>query len=578
MKKLLISLVFLLFSTLAHAGLSGTIYEIESLGEKWRNFTPCQRLFILGYAAYSDCSLKRAEKYFSECDGEYPVLQNYITLFLKKIKEGGDTFDYVDRSKENAKEIKYLESEPKTPENRFKLARAYFKNRQYDKSAELFKGSSQYREYRLASLEYLATSLARQEKYDEAIEIHRQIIDKYPTSREAKAKAMFKIGFLYLDSGNYDSAKDEFLRLQKFAPSYQKEQVKWYLAWCAYKNGGLDEASYRFKSLEKNGGKNWKARAQFWRARALEDMGKNNAAEGIYRGLAESGTIGYYGIISARKLNESLKVIARSLPETDDEAISCNENNSGDCFAPTSVGSHAKKPAGERNDNDFETVIELDLLGLNDLVGVELDRIIASKSKKLDWMKIYQLAKKNDAWNIVNRLTRGHFSHQDEMKSERWVFEGSYPKAYSKIVNDFAARVLVEPLFVWSIMREESTFKPHAISKSGAIGLMQLMPFTARRMMKSPYFEIKDLLIPRYNIEAGINYLGFLIKHYNKNLFLVSAAYNAGEEAVDRWLGGKGDLDSVEFVEEIPYKETLDYVRKVMKTYWMYNEIYSQSR
>ena len=116
-------------------------------------------------------------------------------------------------------------------------------------------------------------------------------------------------------------------------------------------------------------------------------------------------------------------------------------------------------------------------------------------------------------------------------------------------------------------MRRESAFIQKAKSPVGALGLMQLMPATARAMLKDLKLGRRSpwaLLNPNTNIRLGTNYLALLYKRYAYNLPLALAAYNAGTTAVRRWQKRQHHKDSLAFLETIPYTETRHYVRAVL--------------
>ncbi len=124
--------------------------------------------------------------------------------------------------------------------------------------------------------------------------------------------------------------------------------------------------------------------------------------------------------------------------------------------------------------------------------------------------------------------------------------------AYDSIIERAAESAAVEANLLRAVIVVESGFNSRAVSKRGAVGLMQLMPATASR------FGVADLYDPRENVHAGASYLAFLIKRFGHDLSLVLAAYNAGEEAVAR----NGDRIP-------PFTETMAYVPKVLKVYRM---------
>lgn len=115
---------------------------------------------------------------------------------------------------------------------------------------------------------------------------------------------------------------------------------------------------------------------------------------------------------------------------------------------------------------------------------------------------------------------------------------------------DSATRNRIDPLLLYSIMHQESTFKPHAISPKGARGLMQLMPPTAIR------FGVNNIFDPRQNIEGGARYLAFLLDYFDNDLSLALAGYNAGEGAVEKYGW-----------QVPPYSETREYVRRITRRY-----------
>jgi len=119
-----------------------------------------------------------------------------------------------------------------------------------------------------------------------------------------------------------------------------------------------------------------------------------------------------------------------------------------------------------------------------------------------------------------------------------------------RIVHEAADRHNVDPALIRAVIETESNWNPSAVSRRGAVGLMQLMPTTAQR------FGASDFYTPQQNVEAGVTYLKTLLERYDGNLDLALAAYNAGEGAVDKAHG-------------IPrFRETRDYVQKVQNAYY----------
>jgi hypothetical protein len=123
------------------------------------------------------------------------------------------------------------------------------------------------------------------------------------------------------------------------------------------------------------------------------------------------------------------------------------------------------------------------------------------------------------------------------------------PQEVDRLVKETAERFRVDPELVHAIIKVESEYDPNAVSHRGAMGLMQLIPATARR------FGVENPFDPQQNIEGGVNYLKYLLDTFGGDLALSLAAYNAGEQSVLR----TGRIPS--------FSETRDYVRKVTKLY-----------
>jgi soluble lytic murein transglycosylase len=135
----------------------------------------------------------------------------------------------------------------------------------------------------------------------------------------------------------------------------------------------------------------------------------------------------------------------------------------------------------------------------------------------------------------------------------------------------------VEPALVFAIMREESGYRAHVVSPSGARGLLQIMIPTGTRLaarMGHPGFSADDLFDPSTNIKLGAHYLGELKSRFEGRLSASIASYNAGPEAVARWLGPDAPQEDDVWVESIPYDQTRGYVRRVMRSLHAYKVLY----
>ncbi|HEY0464641.1 MAG TPA: transglycosylase SLT domain-containing protein, partial [Polyangiaceae bacterium] len=147
-----------------------------------------------------------------------------------------------------------------------------------------------------------------------------------------------------------------------------------------------------------------------------------------------------------------------------------------------------------------------------------------------------------------------------------WAWDCIYPTPYQDLVQAAAARENLSPALIFAVMRQESVFDPNAGSGAGACGLLQLIAPTARRVAEQLHepFSEAALWSPDSNVRYGAHYLSQLSGYFDGNWALVAAAYNAGPEAVFRWLSAPEKIGIDAFVARIPFDETRTYVERVL--------------
>ncbi|PID45937.1 MAG: lytic transglycosylase [Proteobacteria bacterium] len=183
------------------------------------------------------------------------------------------------------------------------------------------------------------------------------------------------------------------------------------------------------------------------------------------------------------------------------------------------------------------------------------DKRIHDKSYRL--VKVYKTRSKPKSVRkaLTSQAARKKYAHQSK-GSTRMLYQCANPsymnqqrKIYKNIIRAYAAKYGVEEALIYSVVKQESCFNEKALSRAGAIGLMQLMPATASHL------NIKDPWNPEQNIRGGVKYLSHMLKRFNGNTKFALAAYNAGPGKVERYGGIP------------PYRETRDYVKKIMADY-----------
>ncbi|MDD9951176.1 MAG: lytic transglycosylase domain-containing protein [Zetaproteobacteria bacterium] len=207
-------------------------------------------------------------------------------------------------------------------------------------------------------------------------------------------------------------------------------------------------------------------------------------------------------------------------------------------------------------------------------------------SRELLW--VAKIAQQADAHRILYRVTKRfvlklHKSGQNwytlqasrKLLPELWKWY--YPRPLQKIIYDAADSFGMDPLLVYSVMRNESRYQEKALSHVGARGLMQLMPYTVikiKRLAKMKELELDSVWKADVNALVGTWYLAYLMRHFNHTTVLAVAAYNAGPKAVHSWLRRCKNCRLDEFIDSISYRETRQYVKRVLRDLQRYRSIY----
>jgi soluble lytic murein transglycosylase len=158
------------------------------------------------------------------------------------------------------------------------------------------------------------------------------------------------------------------------------------------------------------------------------------------------------------------------------------------------------------------------------------------------------------------------------------VQELTLPLRHEDIIRQQAAEKNLDPALIAAVIYQESKFRDRT-SSAGAKGLMQLLPGTAEFIAHKSggtRFELQDLGTPQINISYGSWYLRYLIERYNGNKTLAVAAYNAGEDNVDKWVEAAGGADKFDVSRDIPFPETRAYVQGVFSKRDAYAKHYAK--
>ncbi len=175
---------------------------------------------------------------------------------------------------------------------------------------------------------------------------------------------------------------------------------------------------------------------------------------------------------------------------------------------------------------------------------------------------------------------RGNFRLLESVHLPNFLSGIFFPRHYQDLVTAYSRKQEVDPALVLALIREESFFRSDVRSPANAYGLMQLLHGTARQVANGSGLKVKakDLYDPELNIRLGLEYLKTLLDRYDGRLYLALAAYNAGPHRVDQWLQDFPLADEEEFIEMIPFSETRNYVKNILRNYFFYRYYYDSNK
>ncbi|NRA43608.1 MAG: lytic transglycosylase domain-containing protein [Oligoflexales bacterium] len=312
--------------------------------------------------------------------------------------------------------------------------------------------------------------------------------------------------------------------------------------------------------------------ALFWAGRAALELNKREEAVQYWKYAANEFFSTYYGALShymvERYTNKKFALQPLHTPK----------------FNAKSLRESFSKPF-QTKIRRAETLLKL---GLKDQAACEIGEIQDHKgSLQLQTVRallLYAAGKWLDSIRLYGNIPR-EYRQTLPYGTEKILF----PKKYANNVELYSSKIGIDPDLVFSVIRQESVFNPMAFSGAGARGLMQLMKKTARleaKRLRKTYvsYQKKRKLIRKsknssslYEIETniilGTHYLNHLLNRYN-HIPISLAAYNAGPTVIGRWRKRFDTSDPLYFIERIPYKETRDYVKLILRNYFYYKKWY----
>jgi soluble lytic murein transglycosylase-like protein len=325
-------------------------------------------------------------------------------------------------------------------------------------------------------------------------------------------------------------------------------QYFWDKAWAAYVRGDLEGAKALLRFIgDTYKAPNLKRQADYWYARILDRQGDKADAAATYQRLASAPYEDVYTIYSEAKGAKYVKPAGN----------------------PIAVNREDWRDIAERS-MPAELRLAYELTALQDFGDAAAELNKNAKQENQQFADALAAEKLSNDGNLVEmyRTLRSAWPllatvEQDSVPP--YFLKMYYPVKYRDAIRRYSDRFGLDPFFVMALILQESYYDPHAKSRVGATGLMQIMPATGAELgaQLHPLFSVKHLADPDTNIEIGTYHLKHLMALFNNNPQLVAASFNAGQGNVLKWRHAAPSKPMDEFLESIPFSETRNYVKRV---------------
>jgi soluble lytic murein transglycosylase len=390
---------------------------------------------------------------------------------------------------------------------------------------------------------------------------------------EQKGQINLFAGVWLEDEARFDEAIARYRQVSKFGePASQRTEAQWREGWVLYRTARYREAIGVWRQIVDQKDNDFEPQALYWTARSyghVEDVKSKEA----FALLCQRFPYTYYcqlarehtdlSISGQTKREGSVVAASSSQPASEMTQMSVQDNQ-------TSSRMQIELQAAYRR------AVELRTLGLDQDAARELGALTDRYSRDPEVLAaLSMMLNEVGAYHHALRLVRSRFREKLE-RTGGVVADGlwnvAYPTGLIPTIRMSGANG-VDPFLVAAIIREESQYDWRAVSRVGAIGLMQVMPATANAVAQQhrlPTLSREDLFDQEINIRIGARYVEQLFTQFAGNVVQTIAAYNAGPIVVGTWAVTNRGRSEDEFVELIQYQETRQYVKRVLRSYKEY--------
>jgi soluble lytic murein transglycosylase len=394
-----------------------------------------------------------------------------------------------------------------------------------------------------------ARSLLRAGQTSTARAALRRVTQTFPRDTNVVAPALFLLADLATDDGRDPDARAGFSAVAtRFPTSALAPAALFRAATISYVAGRFEVAARDFDRLVERYPRSADASAaRYWAGRAREAAGDRKRATERWREVMATDPLSYYALASARRLGVAP-------------------------WKPGQPTDSSKRFPALRQAADRAEL--LDLLGMGTEEAFEYDALGSVGTTPDSMVGAAGVLMEHGETSRTIGLARRALAASAPRDAR--LFRLLYPLVYGEAIRAEAGAHRIDPTLVAGLIHQESGFNPRATSRAGAVGLMQVLPSVGASIAKAQRlasYERVLLYQPDVNVRLGMAHLDAMLRQYPRVEYAL-AAYNAGGAPVRRWRQKHGTDDPELFVERIPYDETRDYVRILLRNQAMYRTLY----
>jgi soluble lytic murein transglycosylase len=401
----------------------------------------------------------------------------------------------------------------------------------------------------------------------------RAFVDRNPTDPLAET-ALNDLATHHILADADDKAEEAFEEiLQRFPAGAFADRASWRVGWWAYRAGEYEKAARVFESAAVMFPRaDYRPSWLYWAARSHQQLGHPELALAGYQRTITYYRNSYYGRLASRRLS--------ALPARSAAVSPVGRKTAA---AATNPPRAPIDPGLKLPERVVPLVRALLTAELFEDAAAEL-RWTARQSGRSPFIEAtiaYALHRQGELRPAITAMRRAYpgFMAEGGEALPAAILKVIFPLEYWDLLRQHASLRNLDPYLIAALVAQESTFQADVQSIANAWGLMQVVPGTGRRYatrLGITRFTTRRLTEPEVNVRIGTAYFSDLLRRYDGNSAAALAAYNAGENRVDRWRAERPGLEQDEFIDDIPFPETQNYVKRILGTAEDYRLLYGQ--